>query len=279
MGVYIFAFSGCLGSGSRVPKGRLLERRVAETRVLPSSVSEKKQHSPSAASKREAVLITVSFSPLEDKRPKADISYMTSIRERTSDEVLRTLRNLELFDEINSPANADDVIVISGEIRKFNWESYNTIISYVPGLNVLPFFGLPSTRSYGVVEIYLEIKNNKTGEVILEIDEFYGKNRTYSMYSFKAEKANEELAYCFDVVLNKIKEKILAKKNEILAAIKPVSSKISRPAEKAKAEPAQISESIEEMGPEPARILTLEQEVQPEESPKAQASPEGEITK
>src|SRR3989338_8447599 len=121
----------------------------------------------SLALSEEEVFVSVGFNTLEDNRPKSDISYMTSIKEKVSNEVLKTLNDTRLFDEIHFPATDKDNIIISGEIGKFDWQSFDTMISYIPGLNVLPFLGLPSNRTHSEVEIYLEIKNTKTGEFIL----------------------------------------------------------------------------------------------------------------
>ena len=92
----------------------------------------------------DEVLVVAGFNPLVDKRPKEDIAYMTSVKEKVSEKILNTLKSMRLFNDIHSPALENDYMVISGEIRRFNWESFDTMISYIPGLNVLPFFGLPA---------------------------------------------------------------------------------------------------------------------------------------
>ena len=212
LGLMLFVFSGCFGFLGRISKGT-----SAGTGVL-SSTSQEKETS-----------IIVGFDLLEDKRPKKDISYMTSVSEKVSDKILKTLRNIRLFDEIHFPASEDDSIIISGEIRKFHWESFDTMISYIPGLNVLPFFGLPSTRVHSEVDIYLEFKNNKTNEAILGFIESYTKDKKYNIYNFKSDRADEDLANCFDIVLKRIKRKIDLNKNKILEVVDLVSTKISKP--------------------------------------------------
>lgn len=184
----------------------------------------------------EEVFVSVGFNALEDKRPKSDISYMTSIREKVSSEVLKTLNDTRLFDEIHFPATDKDNIIISGEARKFGWDSFDMMISYIPGLNVLPFLGLPSTRTHSEVEIYLEMKNIKTGEVILGFSESHIMNKKYNIYNFKPDKANKELAFCFDKVLNKIKERILLNKNHILMTAGSKPPKVPKPEEVVKSE-------------------------------------------
>ncbi len=210
-----FVFSGCLGFKGRIP---------IEERVFSLSASDKE------------ALIIVGFIPLEDNRPQTDISYMTSVKEKVSDKILNTLKEIRLFDEIHFPAAESDNIVISGEVRKFNWKSFDTMISYIPGLNVLPFFGLPSTRVHTEIDIHLELKDRKTNKVILGFNESYLKRRKYNIYNFKPDKAEKELAYCFDIVLKRIKKRIILNKNKILEVVKPETIEVSKPEEEVEIE-------------------------------------------
>lgn len=217
LGVAFFAFSGCSGLKGKISNERSLESKDS---ALPS------------ASQNIVTEVTVGLNLLDDKRPQTDVSYMTSVREKVSTEFLNSLKGIQFFKDAHLSASESDDVVIGGEVRKFNWQYYNTMISYIPGLNVLPFFGLTSTRSRADVEIYLEFKNNKTKEIILKINESFTKNNSYNIYSFNPNYANSELAACFDVVLNKIKDKVLLNKNKILEAAKVVEPpKISKPVE------------------------------------------------
>jgi len=201
--------------------------------------------------------VIVGFKTLEDKRPKQDISYLTSIKEKVSEEVLKTIKDTQLFDEIHSPALENDKIIISGEIRKFNVESIDTMISYIPGLNVLPFLGLPSTRVQSEVEIYIEFKNKKANAVILGFVESYKKDKKFNIYNFQPEKTEAELADCFGVVLNRVKQKIIFNKSNILEA-----AKLGVP------EPAKQIE-VKEVIAEPEVAPEAKPEIKPEAPPQA----------
>lgn len=221
----LFIFSGCAGLRGNIPKSQPIEREtVAMPTQLPVS-SKVHGQIPFLTESDKAVLVIVGFDLLEDRRPQMDISYMTSIKERVSTEILNAIRSIPLFDEVHFPSLENDSVIIDGEIRKFNWEYHNTMISYIPGLNVLPFFGLIATRTRADVEIYLNFKNKKTNQVVLGIKESFVKNNSYSIYSFNPDKANEELSACFSVVINKIKDEILLNKNKILETVKAESSK------------------------------------------------------
>lgn len=265
LGLSLFIASGCASLNGKVSRSHSLDGGSFST-LTPSE---------------KVALVTIGFDLLEDKRPKTNISYMTSIREKVSTEILSTLRSMQLFNEVHFPASKTDNIVISGEIRKFDWEYYNTMISYIPGLNVLPFFGLTSTRSRADVEVYLEFKNNKTNEVILVINESFIKNNSYNMYSFSPNNANSEVASCFAVVLNKIKDDILLNKNKILEAAKVEPAKISKPAEEVKPteeiKPDEVKPT-EEAKPavetKPAEVIKLPEDTKPSGDLKVITPPE-----
>jgi len=211
----LFVFSGCAGRAKIIKNQTVVP--VIEDGVL------------SLATLEQELLVVVGFAPLEDKRPKEDIAYMTSVREKVSSKILDTLKEIKLFDEIHSPAYKEDTFIISGEIRKFGWENFDTMISYIPGLNVLPFLGLPSSRVDSEAEIYLVLKNNKTNQIILELDESYSKRRKYNMYSFSQEKAEAELADCFNIVLRRIRAKININKEKILKEVKTATISVPPP--------------------------------------------------
>ncbi|MFH1622365.1 MAG: hypothetical protein ABIA97_04510 [Candidatus Omnitrophota bacterium] len=201
--------SGCAGRAKTI-KGQTVVP-VIEDGVLSLTTLE------------QELLVVVGFAQLEDKRPKEDIAYMTSVREKVSTRVLDILKSINLFDEIHSPAYNEDTLIISGEIRRFGWESFDTMISYIPGLNVLPFLGLPSSRVDSGAEIYLIIKNNKTNQVILEINESHSERRKYNIYNFQQEKAEADLANCFNIVLERIRKKIIYNRDKILKEVKTVT--------------------------------------------------------
>jgi hypothetical protein len=213
LSLFLDFFSGCR---SRMIKDSTLEKASSLSAAEGALVEEFLEE------------IIVGFDSLEDKRPNEDIAYMTSVREKVSDNILSALKETQIFDIMHTPATLDDPVIVTGEIRKFDWESYDTMISYIPGLNVLPFLGLPSNTVDSEVEIYLAIKNNATKEVILELDEFYSKRRKYNMYSFKQEKVEVELAGCFEIVLRRLKDRLIAKKTKILDAYYTIAQEAAK---------------------------------------------------
>jgi len=172
----------------------------------------------------------VGFMNLKDKRSPQDITYMTSIRERVSEEILQQLRVSGLFKEIHYPLLDDDRIVIGGSVHKFILESAETMISYIPVVNVFTIFGLPSQRVRAEVDISIEFRNKDTGEVIKNFREKYHTQRKYNIYSFKQDKEKRELSSCFVKVIKRLVERIRKNKNDILDSVEiiPVISDLER---------------------------------------------------
>jgi len=164
-------------------------------------------------------IITAGLNSLEDRRPKQEVGYMTSVSEKVSAKLLNILKDAHLFDEVHSPANASDNIMVRGYINKFNWRAVDTMISYIPGLNMLPFLGLPSTKVHSEVDIDLDIVNNETKEVIFTINQIRIKDKKFNIYNFETYKAEQELADCFDSVLAEIVKKVTDKKGDIIESL------------------------------------------------------------
>lgn len=208
--------------------------------------------------------IVVGFKVFEDKRPKQDISYLTSIKEKASEKILDNIKQIQLFDEINYPPLDSDNIIITGEIRKFSWESTDTMISYVPGLNILPFLGLPSNRVHSEVEVYVEFRNKKANAVIFGFVEEYKKDRKFNIYNFRTEKAEEDLASCFKIVLSRIKEKIILNRSVIIDTVKLGIFEPIKPVEEVQQQPELVE-------PEPIESKPIE--LEPAPAPEIQEVP------
>ena len=198
----------CIFSGCGFFKGKIAED------VLPGSDAS------SLAILESDLKVVAGINLLEDKRPEVDVSYMASVRENVTNKLLETIKSIDVFSGVNYPPKDEDVIIISGEIRKFRWQSFDTMISYIPVMNVFNLFGLPSTRTHSEVEIYLEVRDADTKKVLFDINEKSVKDKKYNIYNFKDSKANEELSLCFIEVLEKIRYRFLDKENLILEVVK-----------------------------------------------------------
>jgi len=203
--------SGCIFSKNRIIKSEEGFFTFTEER----SNSEKSQEDK--IDKKEGDFI--GFSGLVDMRPQQDISYMTSIKEKVSEEVLRELRASGVFPSIHYPIQQQDQIEIRGCIYKFTGVSADTMISYIPVMNVFTIFGLPSQRVTGEVDISLEVKDRKTNKVIKSFRHKFKSQKKYNIYSFSQEREKEELANSFMKVVQELIEDIQSCKDEILKKI------------------------------------------------------------
>jgi hypothetical protein len=191
-GIAIIILSGCASLNGDVP-----------FRYQPSLVSYGKQ-----------IEKTVGLNMLEDKRPEGDIAYTKSIKdvaEKVTSKLLEDLEKSKIFREIHYPAQSDDDLTIDGTINRFIWKFYSTPISYIPGINLAIYFGAPCYDAYGIASIALEVKDNKTGNMLATIDESSEIRDSYSLYNFKAGEAGAELSEAFRDVAKKLKTGLITK--------------------------------------------------------------------
>jgi len=229
--IIIFCFVlGCSASRNKVTKS---EDQIF---VLAKEIMKSKDQAEAKEAIREKIEDCIGFSELKDMRPNQDASYMVSIREKVSEEALKALRDSGVFNAIHYPLGEQDLIEITGIIHKFTGETSETMVSYMPVFNVFTIFGLPSQRVYGEVEISLEFKNKKTGEVIKSFREKFSSQRKYNIYSFKPDKEGEELSGSFAKVIQKLIDDIRKNKDEILDKIEIIPEKQDIPEDKQQTE-------------------------------------------
>jgi len=174
------------------------------------------RYQPSLISSAKKIDKTAGLNMLVDKRPGSDIAYTESIKdisEKVTSKLLEDFDKSKLFKEIHYPAQPGDDIVIDGTIDRFMWKLYATPISYIPGINLLVYFGIPCNEAYGIANISLTIKDTKTDKAIGSFNEESKVNSSYTLYNFKAGDAGSELSEAFRDVAKKLKEDVLTKAN------------------------------------------------------------------
>jgi len=172
------------------------------------------EYQPSFVANARTIDKVVGLNMLLDKRPESDIAYTKSIKdvsEKITSKLLEDFDKSKIFKEIHYPAQSKDDITINGTVDRFMWKLYSTPISYIPLLNLVIYFGVPCYESYGVADITLEIKDNRTGAIIVTLKESSKIETSYTLYDFKAGEAGAELSDAFRDVAKKLKEDILTK--------------------------------------------------------------------
>lgn len=172
------------------------------------------QYQPSLTGSDKKINKSVGMIVLKDKRPEADISNTKSIKdlpEKVTAKLLEDFEKSDIFTEIHNRKKAEDDIIISGSIKRFMWKATPSPLMFIPFLNLLIYFGVPTYTIEGTAEITLTLKDNKTGELIKSFTESSTATNTYNLYNFKTGDAGAELSEAFRDVAKQLKEEILTK--------------------------------------------------------------------
>lgn len=194
LGICIIVLSGCASLNGDVPF----------------------RYQPSLASYNRKIDKTVGLNMFVDKRPDADKAYTESIKdvsEKVTSKLLEDFDKSKIFKEIHYPSQTGDDIVINGAIDRFTWKFYAKTIYYIPGLNLVCYFGVPYADAYGIAGITLEVRDNKTGKVLYSFAEESKMVNSYTFYNVKAGDSGAELSEAFREVGKKLKEDLLIKAN------------------------------------------------------------------
>ncbi len=178
---------------------------------LNSSVPFQYQPSLSAG---KTVQKSAGFNLLEDLRPEADRSYTKSIKdvsEKITAKLIEDFQRSKVFQDIHYPITANDDLIIDGKVSRFMWKFYAEPILYIPYVNIITLFGIPTYKAYGVTEIELELKDRSTGQMIGNVSANSRVENSYNIYNFKAGEAGAELAESFRDVAKKLKEGVIQK--------------------------------------------------------------------
>lgn len=174
------------------------------------------RYQPSLLSTNQKINKTAALNLLTDLRPQGDKAYTESIKdisEKVTSKLLEDFEKSKIFKDIHFSITTQDDFIINGTINRFMWKLYNTPISYIFILNLVEFLGVPSSEAYGIVDITLEIKDNKTGQIIGHFQEYSKQSSSYTIYNFKAGECGAELSDAFREVVKKLKEDMLTKMN------------------------------------------------------------------
>ena len=168
------------------------------------------------------------FNKLLDNRPRGkDIlkSGYEAMRQSASDKIgsllVTDFEKSQVFKGIHCPAQPTDDIVINYSIDSFEWEHREKtftgklqecpLVVFLPVL-ALPFLaGAPICREHYIINILLEIKDNKTGAIIAQLKESFKVVQAVSLYS--SSKLKQDATETFSNVVNKFKKELSEKIN------------------------------------------------------------------
>jgi hypothetical protein len=151
---------------------------------------------------------------LDDKRPDDDrlaTKTIDDVDEKVTAKLLEDFRSSQMFSVIDFPIQKDkDDLIMKGEIRRFYWELHPIPIVFIPFINILLAFDIPTYYADGTTELNVKLVSSNTGKVLAEYDKTSTKTETYSLYNFKDGEEGAELAEAFREVSKQLKEAILS---------------------------------------------------------------------
>jgi len=192
------------------------------------------KYEPSPLAVTQKIEKTIGFNILIDNLPNEDKKYIKSIpgfSDRITAALLEDIRKSQIFRDIHLGVQPDDDLIINGKVNRFIWgkDNHPSIIPFSP------FFGAPVVIAIGLVDISLEIKDNKTKATIGVFRESSEVKQNYYLYYkyrggvvrdkiqtdladvFKdrvgRDREQVELTVAFKDVVDKLKEDILTKIN------------------------------------------------------------------
>lgn len=160
---------------------------------------------------------TVGLNVLANGLPEKDKTYaknMPNLCERITTKIVEDFSTSGIFSNIHLDSQPQDDISINGTVNRFSWEYRQNPKSWIPLAG--PFIS-PGWFTCGVVDITLEIKDNKTGIIIGVIQKSSEIKGNYSMYEMPGhmhgDEAEIELIKAFRDVVHGLKQDILVKFN------------------------------------------------------------------
>jgi len=192
IGVTILCFSGCASLNGSVPFN----------------------YQPSLLASTETINKTAGMELLIDQRPEKDEAYTKSIKdvsEKVTSKLIEDFEQSRLFENIHFSQEVGDDFIIEGVVNRFMWKMYATPISYIPLINLVIYFGVPCSESYGIAEITLIVKDARSGKILGTFKSESKVTDVYTLYNVKAGEAGAELAEAFRNVAKDLKEQIVRK--------------------------------------------------------------------
>ena len=172
------------------------------------------QYQPSIKTSDMKINKIVGINILVDERPQADISATKSIKdisEKVTSKILEDFKKSDMFDKVHIFGKDSDDFIIDGTIDRFLWKADPVVTSFIPFLNLIHIFGVPTYTVYGEAGITLFVKNAKTKKIIGKFAKFSQNKSYYTLYKAKAGEYGAELSESFRSVMKEIKEEMLEK--------------------------------------------------------------------
>lgn len=165
----------------------------------------------------------VGLNVLLDQRPDnergnipPDKRFHRYFAEAATELLLQDFQKSQLFKEIHSPAQPTDDIVIDGSINRFFFEAWERTwlgnayeqgwSFFFPPISLSLLFGAPYANEYCIIEISLEVKDNKTNATLTTFKEHAKETQGISMGTTEC---GQDVTKAFCQITQKLKENLI----------------------------------------------------------------------
>jgi len=183
-------------------------------------------YQPTSVSVRQRIDKVVGLNILLDQRPENELGKRPpdkrlyhNFAQNVTELLLQDFQKSQIFKEIHSPAQATDDIIISGSITRFffeGWEktwlgkAYESWWSFFfPPISLSLLFGVPYANEYCIIEISLEVKDNKANAILANFTE---SAKAVQGISMGTNKLGQDVTEAFRQVAEKLKSNLLKTK-------------------------------------------------------------------
>jgi hypothetical protein len=149
----------------------------------------------------------------EDERSVIDSSAVriTVPSEEVTAKFVDDLRSSQMLTAVDFPVQStEDHLIMKGEIRQFYWTFTTNPMLFMPIVNLSTYTGVPVDYGKGVVDIYVQVINSRTSQVMAVYDKYSVKMRGYSLFDFKAREPGAILAQALSDASEQIQQAFLA---------------------------------------------------------------------
>jgi len=145
-----------------------------------------------------------------DRRPAGDqevTDCIPDIDEKITLKVLDDLHSSRIFADIAIPARKEaNDLILKGEIKRFYWKTTHNPIKYLPMIQIILLFGIPSQYVEAVTELEIAFVDSKTNTVLVKYDKTSTRTEYATIYKTKSGESGAELADTFRDVMKQIKD-------------------------------------------------------------------------
>jgi hypothetical protein len=181
------------------------------------------QHSPLLP--KGSIPVKAELTTFKDTRPTEEreaLRNVSGVADQITAIALKDFKDARVFESIELRGELSEVdVFLRGEVRSFSWDSAYNGLQFIPYVNLLAVFGVPTGKTTWKVALYLEVVNARTQQVIASYTRSSEDERSFTLYNATDHRASggEEASNAFRVVMDDLQSAILQDRARILDAV------------------------------------------------------------